>query len=111
MPGALYQNISGIGEVYTLPCDVELNVTFKFGGVEYPVHPLDTSISTLKKKDALGNTFCIGSFQPIISTAQASTYDMILGMSFCEYPFAASIPHSPLALFTLFRTFADEIYE
>lgn len=84
VPGAQLQNLSGIGEVYTLPCDVELNVTFKFAGVEFPIHPLDTSISTLNKVDSLGNPFCIGAFQPIISTAQASSYDMILGMAFCK---------------------------
>lgn len=84
VPGAQLQNISGIGEVYTLPCDVELNVTFKFGGIDFPIHPLDTSISTLNKVDALGNPFCIGAFQPIIASAQTTTYDLILGMAFCE---------------------------
>lgn len=70
--------------MYTLPCDVELNVTFKLGGVDFPIHPLDTSISTLNKVDSLGNPFCIGAFQPIIASAQSSTYDLILGMAFRE---------------------------
>ena len=83
VPGAALTNVTGLGEVYTLPCDVELNVTFKFGNVSYHVHPLDTSMD-LANTDSLGNPVCIGSFQPIQDGAQSSTYDMILGMAFCE---------------------------
>lgn len=83
VPNATLANVTGLGEVYTLPCDVELNVTFKFGNVSYPIHPLDTSMD-LSETDALGNKICIGSFQPILDDAVSSTYDMILGMAFCE---------------------------
>ena len=82
VPGAQLTNYSGLGEVYTLPCDVELNVTFKFANVSYPIHPLDTSLSSLGKTDALGNPVCVGAFQPIQAGAESSTYDMILGMAF-----------------------------
>lgn len=82
VPGAQLVNYTGLGEVYTLPCDVELNVTFKLGNVSYPIHPLDTSLSSLGKTDAMGNPVCVGSFQPILPGAEASTYDMILGMAF-----------------------------
>ena len=75
------QNMSGLGNVYTLPCDVELNVTFKFGGVSYPIHPLDTSLD-LGRTNSSGDALCIGAFQPIASNSQSSTYDMILGMAF-----------------------------
>jgi hypothetical protein len=75
-------NYTGLGEVYTLPCNVELNVTFKFANVSYPIHPLDTSLSQLQKTDALGNPVCVGAFQPIQSGAESDTYDMILGMAF-----------------------------
>ena len=75
--------MSGLGTVYTIPCDVELNVTFKFANVSYPIHPLDTSLD-LGRTDSAGNPVCIGAFQPIASNAQSSTYDMILGMAFCE---------------------------
>ncbi|KIP04220.1 hypothetical protein PHLGIDRAFT_129664 [Phlebiopsis gigantea 11061_1 CR5-6] len=82
VPGAQLTNYSGLGEVYTMPCDVELNVTFKFSNVSYPIHPLDTSLSSLGKTDALGNPVCVGAFQPIQPGAESSTYDMILGMAF-----------------------------
>ena len=34
--------MSGLGGVWVLPCNVEINVTFMIGGKAYPVHPLDT---------------------------------------------------------------------
>lgn len=81
VPSAQLSNITGFGEVYTLPCDVELNVTFKFANVSYPVHALDTSLD-INKLDALGNPTCLGAFQPIMPNAESSTFDMILGMAF-----------------------------
>ncbi|KAI0270005.1 acid protease [Gloeopeniophorella convolvens] len=68
---------------WTLPCDQELNLTFKFGGQTYPVHPLDVSTSDLGYTDASGNTRCVGSFQPITTAfSLLGEYDIILGMSF-----------------------------
>ncbi|PSR98931.1 hypothetical protein PHLCEN_2v4251 [Hermanssonia centrifuga] len=82
VPGAQLANISGFGEVYTLPCNVELNVTFKFANVSYPIHPLDSTLGGLGQVDSEGNPVCIGAFQAIQSGAQAPSYDMILGMAF-----------------------------
>ena len=83
VPGASFVNEpAASGNVWTLPCDVELNVTFKFGGVSYPVNPLDTNLGALNIKDSNGNEVCVGAFQPI-TTASSSTFDMILGMAFC----------------------------
>ena len=83
MPGAQLTNNSEFGEVYTLPCDVELNVTFKFANISYPIHPLDTSLD-VGATDSLGNAVCIGAFQPTLPGAESSTFDGILGMAFCE---------------------------
>jgi len=82
VPGAKFQNLTGVGEIYVVPCEAELNVSFVFGGVKIPIHPLDTVTDSLDKTDALGNPICIGAFQPIIQTAQSNTFDMILGMAF-----------------------------
>jgi hypothetical protein len=41
VPGAALTNISGIGEVWGLPCNQELNATFLFAGIKFPIHPLD----------------------------------------------------------------------
>jgi len=82
VPGANYTNVpAASGKAWTLPCDVELNVTFKFGGISYPVSPLDTNLGALNVKGSDGNEMCVGAFQPITS-AVSSTFDMILGMAF-----------------------------
>lgn len=83
VPGAVFTNVTGLGEVYTLPCDVELNVTFKFANVSYPIHPLDTSLD-LGTTNSSGDPVCVGAFQPIAPGAQSNSYDMILGMAFRE---------------------------
>ncbi|EIN06447.1 acid protease [Punctularia strigosozonata HHB-11173 SS5] len=75
---AKLETVHPYGEVWTLPCDVELNMTMQFGSVHIPIHPLDTNFDAgLKHK-------CIGAFQPITGNATADTgnWDMILGMSF-----------------------------
>jgi hypothetical protein len=53
VPGASLTNISGIGEVWALPCDQELNATFLFAGIHFPIHPLDLNFD-------IGNNQCIG---------------------------------------------------
>ena len=47
------------GEAWQLPCNVEINITFKFGGVRFPIHPLDTN-AVLDGTDANGNSICYG---------------------------------------------------
>ncbi|KAI0358431.1 acid protease [Trametes cingulata] len=81
VPGAKYVYISATATpVWTLPCDVELNITFKFNGVSYPVHPLDTVMDDLSGPlDDNGEPTCVGAFQPMADNAP---YDIILGMAF-----------------------------
>ncbi|OJA17757.1 hypothetical protein AZE42_04865 [Rhizopogon vesiculosus] len=78
VPGASLTNIAGIGEAWSLPCDQELNATFLFAGIEFPIHPLDLNFD-------IGNGQCAGAFQPF-SFDDASggivMYDMVLGMAF-----------------------------
>ncbi|KAI0064162.1 acid protease [Artomyces pyxidatus] len=82
--GAQYQNLSSTGPIWTLPCDVEVNITFKIGGQAIPIHPLDTNLD-LNLQDNNGNKICVGSFQPI-TTAESPVFDVILGMAFRELP-------------------------
>ncbi|THH23116.1 hypothetical protein EUX98_g8061 [Antrodiella citrinella] len=78
--GAIYSETS---EAWTIPCSQEVNLTIKFGGLEYPIHPLDTSSSDFNMVDATGNPVCIGAFQPITSAfSLLGEYDIILGMAF-----------------------------
>ncbi|PBK97381.1 acid protease [Armillaria gallica] len=90
--GAEYLNITGIGEVWIVPCDEEVNVTFKFSGNSYHVHPLDAtmdpSLINMDLTDSTGRPYCVGSFQPFIFAPPFPTYDMILGMSFLRNVYA-----------------------
>lgn len=61
--GAKLQNISNFnGETWVIDCDAELNVSFKIGGVTYPIHPLDV---TQTQTDDSGNTYCFGTVRMI----------------------------------------------
>ena len=78
--GAEYDTDS---EVWTIPCDQYLNMSFKFGGVDYPIHPLDISSSDFNLVNSVGDTVCLGTFQPITSAfSLLGEYDIILGMAF-----------------------------
>ena len=99
VPGAMFQNVTGgTHEMWTLPCTTELNVTFIFDGVHIPMHPLDTVTTALRgPPDETGEQTCVGAFQPIV--ANRNGFDIILGMSFREYPSFGFVLHAcPRAL-------------
>ncbi|KAG9227430.1 hypothetical protein PTI98_010955 [Pleurotus ostreatus] len=78
--GAVYDTEN---EYWTVPCGQYLSLSFRFGGVEYPVHPMDIVNDDFAITDKMGNRVCIGAFQPITSAfSLLGNYDMILGMSF-----------------------------
>jgi len=78
--GAKLVNIPAFnGETWVVDCTAELNVSFKIGGVTYPIHPLDV---TQPQTDDNGNSYCFGTFQTVIAGAQDPTFDGILGMTF-----------------------------
>jgi hypothetical protein len=78
--GAVYDTKN---EWWLVPCGQYLNVSFTFGGVNYPIHPLDLVDDNFAIVDSTGKKACIGSFQPITSAfSLLGHYDMILGMSF-----------------------------
>ncbi|KAJ7143496.1 aspartic peptidase domain-containing protein [Mycena crocata] len=93
---AIYSQFSGaelvddpsVGKVWILPCTQEVNVTLKFGGKAYPVHPLDSTIDPTifglsPRKNSQGANACLGLFQPIsFDTGKNPTYDIIFGMAF-----------------------------
>ncbi|KAF9646039.1 acid protease [Thelephora ganbajun] len=86
VPGAVFNEKN---QFWTVPCDSLINVSFKFGGADIPIHPLDTVMSEFNYKDANGKTACIGSFQPITSAfSLLGEYDMVLGMSFLRNVYA-----------------------
>ncbi|KAF9806834.1 hypothetical protein IEO21_08514 [Rhodonia placenta] len=94
MSDAIYGRVQGaeynseVG-VWTIPCTQMLNISFQFGGVNYPISPLDTSSSEFDMINAAGETVCVGAFQPISSAfSLLGEYDIILGMSFLRNVYA-----------------------
>ncbi|KAH6912750.1 aspartic peptidase domain-containing protein [Coprinopsis sp. MPI-PUGE-AT-0042] len=87
-PGAELNIVQGVGYVWVLPCAYEVNTTFKFGGKEFPMHPLDMTmepepLGLQPFSNARGESLCIGTFQPFtFAQGDAPTYDLILGMAF-----------------------------
>ncbi|KAL0565110.1 hypothetical protein V5O48_016923 [Marasmius crinis-equi] len=78
--GAVYDSTK---EWWTVPCGQMLNISFNFGGKNYPVHPMDTVDDNFNYRDAQGNRMCIGAFQPITTAfSLLGNYDMIMGMNF-----------------------------
>lgn len=59
VPGAELVKDTDLGEVWTIPCDIEINISFKFGGKDIPIHPLDTSLD-LNATDDSGSRVCLG---------------------------------------------------
>ncbi|KAF7364914.1 Peptidase A1 domain-containing protein [Mycena venus] len=86
--GAELINDKSIGQVWILPCTQEVNITLKFGGKSYPVHPLDAAIDPATfglspYQTSSGQNACLGLFQPVsFDTGKNPTYDMIFGMAF-----------------------------
>ncbi|KAG9227436.1 hypothetical protein PTI98_010962 [Pleurotus ostreatus] len=88
IPGAQFANVSGIGRTWIVPCTEEVNITFKFAGQSYRIHPLDAALEPSligidSIRNAQGQDCCIGTFQPILfNLGKSPNFDMILGMSF-----------------------------
>ncbi|KAK0202037.1 aspartic peptidase A1 [Desarmillaria ectypa] len=85
---AIYGRVQGASydsdnEWWTVPCGQMLNISFNFGGQNYPVHPLDTVDDNFNIKNDNGTRVCIGAFQPITTAfSLLGNYDMIMGMNF-----------------------------
>ncbi|KAH8113072.1 acid protease [Phellopilus nigrolimitatus] len=85
VPGAEFVSQSGSPGYWRVPCDYELNITFLFGGVKYPISPLD--VTTVETSDSSGKAkTCMATFQqisPDVSDHSSfGAFDMILGMAF-----------------------------
>lgn len=94
LPGAQLTKLRGIGYVWAVSCQQEVNVSLSLGGQVIRMHPLDVTIDPTKFnfglemekngiKDANGNKACVGTLQPFsFKKGNDPTYDAILGMSF-----------------------------
>ncbi|KDQ56686.1 hypothetical protein JAAARDRAFT_194660 [Jaapia argillacea MUCL 33604] len=85
---AIYGSIKGANltdDGWQLPCSTKLNVSFVFGGVTYPVHPLDATYAG--DVDDSGAPICYGAFSAVDPPA-GSPVDANLGDSFLRNVYA-----------------------
>ncbi|KAG8868512.1 hypothetical protein FRB97_002319 [Tulasnella sp. 331] len=68
-------------DLWVIPCDAEVNVTFVIGGQNILIHPLDM-VSAAGGGPVNDTSICIGTFQPQGSNTASSVFDMILGTPF-----------------------------
>lgn len=117
---AIYKNIPGAQyfadtDQYTVPCMSAPRLAFWFGGVRFPIHPLDVTRSQ-SQLDANGNRtyFCTNAFiHTAALSSQSSTLDMQLGDSFlrnviAQYDFGDFADHST-ANVRMVSTTTDEL--
>ena len=62
---AIYGRVQGAvfdskNQWWTVPCGQYLNVSFNFGGHNYPIHPLDLVDDNLGLTDSTGQKVCLG---------------------------------------------------
>jgi len=62
---AIYGRVQGAqfdskNQWWTVPCGQYLNVSFNFGGRNYPIHPLDLVDDNLGLTDSTGKKVCLG---------------------------------------------------
>ncbi|RPD63822.1 acid protease [Lentinus tigrinus ALCF2SS1-6] len=93
---AIYSSIPGTqynpsGHEWYTPCNASTNLTFVFGGQEFPVHPLDLAFPVAAPLDINGTgvtnvTVCLNRYQQ--STLDDS-FDLILGDAFLRNVYAS----------------------
>ncbi|TFY63919.1 hypothetical protein EVJ58_g2958 [Rhodofomes roseus] len=62
----MYKDIAGAMwsddyNTYTLPCQSKVNISFVFGGVTYPIHPIDAVLADIGDN---GMVTCVAAFEP-----------------------------------------------
>ncbi|KAE9400432.1 acid protease [Gymnopus androsaceus JB14] len=82
---SLAHDLQGFSNFWRVPCAYELNVSFVFGGVEYPISPLDLTVD-IQEYDQDRKEICIAFFQQtaanIVDNPSFGALDAVLGMAF-----------------------------
>ncbi|TDL16305.1 acid protease [Rickenella mellea] len=77
--GSVFNSTTGY---YTVPCNTNIELSFIFGGVEYPVHPIDT---VLAEDNGKGGITCVSGFY---QGPHAANEDFVLGANFLRNTYA-----------------------
>ncbi|TFK88605.1 acid protease [Polyporus arcularius HHB13444] len=93
IPGAAFWT-SPIINSWIIPCDSIPDLSFVFGGKEYPVHPLDLSlpqvIPILDSGAEKNVTVCVATYQYLtLDPTQFAGFDLILGDAFLRSVYAS----------------------
>lgn len=80
---AIYGRVQGAEydtneQLWLIPCDQMLNISFNFGGVNFPIHPLDTVSSDFNVTDSSGKTMCVGTVRFFAIHHSSSLVDFTL---------------------------------
>ncbi|TFK51802.1 hypothetical protein OE88DRAFT_1469992 [Heliocybe sulcata] len=82
IPGAVYDTSS---QRYIIPCNGTANVTFRTGGRDFPIHPLDLSQVMVLNNNA---TYCVSEIIPK-AAADSTAFDFLLGLPFLRNAYIA----------------------
>ncbi|TDL22932.1 acid protease [Rickenella mellea] len=86
---AIYGNVPGgqfveaLGQ-YVIPCDTVIDVSFVFGGVAYPIHPLDSVVGMI---DPQLGIYCVSGFI-FLDLGTSNAADTLLGVTFLRNVYA-----------------------
>ncbi|KAI1796364.1 aspartic peptidase domain-containing protein [Ganoderma leucocontextum] len=91
IPGALYDELS---QVWLVPCNGSTNLTFVFGGQQFPVHPLDLTFPVVVTLPVNGQdtnlTACINTYQYLtLDPNSFQGFDIVLGDAFLRNVYAS----------------------
>ncbi|KAI0697717.1 acid protease [Cerioporus squamosus] len=93
IPGAVFWT-SPIINSWIIPCNSSTDLSFVFGGKEYPVHPLDLTlpqvIPILENGTDKNVTICVATYQYLaLDPTQFVGFDLILGDAFLRSVYAS----------------------
>jgi hypothetical protein len=82
IPGAWFNETRGL---WNVPCNATTELSFEFGGVSYPVHPMDITVVSTNGNE----TVCYNSYRPFnLPLSPENGIDFILGDSFLKNTYA-----------------------
>ncbi|TDL20329.1 acid protease [Rickenella mellea] len=88
---AIYGNVPGAQfstslSAYTVPCDTAIDLSFVFGGISYPIHPIDAVVGVVDPTQ--GGIVCFSGFVTAGNLGLDSSADVLLGVSFLRNVYA-----------------------
>jgi hypothetical protein len=102
IPGAKFGPVPQLGGQpgWIMDCDQEVTgVSFSFGGVDIPIHPLDITAPLSFLTDTKSDKGCLGLWQPIGGPGSGNLpdgFDILLGAAFRKFD-SVLLPNTTVA--------------